>query len=338
MIRVRTPSRLHFGLLSFSAATCWPNRLGEAAVPARRFGGVGLMVRGPGVCVSARPASRWSAEGELADRALGYARRFAATFPQEAGLGSLPPQHLLVEHCSPEHSGLGTGTQLGLAVAQVLASAWELPSLDAVELARRVGRGARSALGIHGFARGGFLVEAGKRAAGEIAPLVARAAFPEAWRLVLALPPWGTGRHGPAENEALARLGDQTLPAQTDALCRLVLLGMLPALAEHDLPAFSEALFDFNARNGELFAEAQGGTYASPRLAEVVAFVRSQGVRGVGQSSWGPTVFAVVADEEQARPLAGRLRDRFALGPMEVWITEASDRGATWEDRDGERD
>ena len=83
-------------------------------------------------------------------------------------------------------------------------------------------------------------------------------------------------------------------------LCRLVLLGMLPALAEHDLEAFGEALYDFNCRAGEPFAPVQGGVYAGPRIAEVVAFVRQQGVRGVGQSSWGPTVFAVTEDEAGA--------------------------------------
>src|SRR5205085_5154101 len=129
--------------------------------------------------------------------------------------------------------------------------------------------------------------------------LVAHAAFPENWRVLLILPEGGVGTHGPREREAFATLaaGAQS-EAQTDALCRLVLLGMLPALAERNLAAFGEALYDFNRRVGELFRPWQGDVYAHPRTAELVRVLRSErGVRGVGQSSWGPTVFAVTTAE-----------------------------------------
>jgi beta-RFAP synthase len=244
----------------------------------------------------------------------------------------------VVERAAPEHAGLGSGTQLGLAVGRALAACWGL-DCDPAALARRVGRGARSALGAHGFAHGGLLVESGKRSADRLAPLVARLPFPEAWRVVLVLPGEGgaAGLHGGREAEAFARLAD--LPAaagQTDALCRLVLLGLLPALAERDAAAFGEALYEFNVRAGEAFAPVQGGVYADPRAAEVVAFVRREGVPGVGQSSWGPTLFAVTADAERAAHLAVRLRDRFALAEPAVLVTPACNHGATLDDT-GER-
>jgi beta-RFAP synthase len=322
MIRVRTASRLHFGLLSLPSAgdERWPNLHGEAVLPARRFGGVGLMVEAPGVEVAVAPAPAWSAEGPLAERALIFARRFAQT---------LPPHRLVVEQCAPGHSGLGTGTQLALAVARALAVEAGRPDMDAAELARRVGRGLRSALGIHGFARGGFLVESGKRTDQAIAPLTARVEFPEEWRVVLVLPSEGEGQHGTEEQRVFDLLAerDQAL-AHADALCRLVLLGMLPALRERDLEAFGEALYDFNARVGEAFAPVQGGTYASAFIGELVAFVRQQGVRGTGQSSWGPTVFAITADAQQARTLADRVRSRFGLAAEQVIVTGAANRGA----------
>jgi beta-RFAP synthase len=283
------------------------------------------MVQKPGVTVVAQPASTWSAEGALADRALTVARRLIQTLP--SGVGE--PQHLIVEESAPEHVGLGTGTQLGLAVAWAVSRAWGLSDLPLEQLARRIGRGQRSALGIHGFAQGGFLVDGGKRDPERLAPLVARAAFPDAWRVVLVLPPGEKGLHGDAESQAFGRLGrHQTGPGLTDLLCRLVLLGMLPALAERDLESFGEAVFDFNARVGEAFAAVQGGLYASPRIAEVVAFVRQQGVRGVGQSSWGPAVFAITAPEERAQELARRLRCRFALEEPAVLVTPACNHGA----------
>jgi beta-ribofuranosylaminobenzene 5'-phosphate synthase len=325
MLRVRTPSRLHFGLLSLPAE-------GAAAPSGRLFGGVGLMVRRPGVQVAAGAAASWSAEGPLAERALGFARRVAEGVRRDRPGADGPPLRLRVEEAAPEHAGLGTGTQLGLAVARAVAAAWGVRA-DARDLARWSGRGLRSALGVHGFERGGLLVEAGKRSPEALAPLVARTDFPEEWRVVLIAPlaerDGASGLHGTDEREAFARLaGTPGGPVRTDALCRLVLLGLLPAIAERDLEAFGEALFEFNQRAGEAFAPVQGGTYAGPKVAAAVAFLRGQGVRGAGQSSWGPTAFAVVGDEERAEDLARRVRDHFRPGPAAVLVTAACNRGA----------
>jgi beta-ribofuranosylaminobenzene 5'-phosphate synthase len=330
MMRVRTASRLHFGLLSFASpetlAARWPDVQGQPALPARHFGGVGLMVEAPGIEVGVEPAAAWSAEGCLAERALAFARQFVRSLSLEQA--EPPRPHRLVAGGAAEHLGLGTGTQLGLAVARALAAAYGLGDLGAIDLARRVGRGKRSALGIHGFAHGGFLVEAGKRLPDEVAPLVARAAFPEAWRLVLVLPAWGQGLHGNHESQAFQRLLARSDREVTDALCRLTLLGMLPALAERDLEAFGEAVYDFNRRVGEVFQPVQGGTYAHPRTAEVIGWLRQQGVHGVGQSSWGPAVFAVVEDELRAGALATRLGERFSFAAREVVVTRAANHGA----------
>src|SRR5262249_44297561 len=144
-----------------------------------------------------------------------------------------------------------------------------------LEPARRVGRGLRSALGIHGFAHGGFLVDGGKSRITRIAPLIARFPFPEAWRVLLVLFPEAAGHHGIRETRSFQQLGRRHAALDTGLLCRLVLLGMLPALAEHDLPAFGEALYEFNRRVGEAFAPVQGGVYAHPAAADVVADLRA---------------------------------------------------------------
>jgi beta-RFAP synthase len=331
MFIVRTASRLHFGLMSLAAeGECWPDRLGEAVLPARRFGGVGLMVCRPGVALTAEPAAAWSAEGPLAERALAVARQAADTLSRERPGVAGPPLRLRVVSAPAEHTGLGTGTQLGMAVARVVAAARGALA-SAEELARWSGRGLRSGLGVHGFAHGGLLVEAGKRSAEGLAPLAARLVFPEDWRVVLAVPAVrGGGLHGAAEREAFAHLmeGPQGL-ARSEALCRLALLGLLPAAAERDLGAFGAALYDFNRRSGEMFAAVQGGLYSCPEVAALVEFLRAQGAQGVGQSSWGPAVVAVVADEDRAEHLARRLRDNFGLAPAEVVVTRACNHGAS---------
>jgi beta-RFAP synthase len=315
-VTVRTPGRLHFGLFC----------PGEPVRPGRRFGGAGLMVERPAIHVEIADAPAWSAEGPSADRALTFARQFVQTLPPEQLYAS---QHVRVVSCPREHIGLGTGTQLGLAVARALAVRYGL-DLSAVELARGVGRGRRSALGIHGFQVGGFLVEAGHGDHGGIAPLVARADFPEAWRVVLVLPQSGQGLHGPPEMQAFRELSPAA-QARTDILCRLVLLGMLPALAEADGRAFGEALYEFNRRSGEFYREVQGGPYAGAAVARQVEYLRRQGIAGAGQSSWGPAVFAVVENADRAEDVAARLRREFALGTDELLVTPGCNRGATAE-------
>jgi beta-RFAP synthase len=152
--------------------------------------------------------------------------------------------------------------------------------------------------------------------------------FPEAWRIVLVVPPWGTGVHGQHEADAFQQLHGLPL-SQTERLCRLALLGLVPALIEKDLAAFGEALFDFNGSAGQIFAGIQNGMYASPRITELIQFIRRQGITGVGQSSWGPTVFAVVEDESRGKELARQIRDSFGLQGHEVIVTAACNHGAT---------
>jgi beta-ribofuranosylaminobenzene 5'-phosphate synthase len=321
MIRVQTGSRLHFGLLSLSREPPWANSFGDPTLQPRQFGGVGLMVQQPCLRLVSEPATQWSADGPLAERALGFARSIAERLAEF----NFHPRHLHIEEAPPEHRGLGTGTQLGLAVARALVG----ESKSAADLAELTGRGHRSALGIHGFEHGGFLVEAGKLTSAEISPLVARVDFPDEWRIVLVLPPWGTGLHGAMERDAfrwLIETGDD--PSTSDALCRLVLLGMLPALQARDWHGFGEAVYDYNVRAGALFAPVQPGIYTHAETAEVVAFARRFGVPGVGQSSWGPAVFAIARDAEEAEGLAAAVRTRFRLAAEEVVVTYARNAGA----------
>jgi beta-RFAP synthase len=244
--------------------------------------------------LSAEPAQEWSAAGPLSARALDFARGFVETLPT----GERRPFHVAVDFTPREHQGLGVGTQLGLAVAKAIAVETGYADWPAVELAKRVGRGERSAIGVHGFDHGGLIVEGGKLPGEVISPLIGRYEFPTDWSVLVFTPEVETTWHGPPERDAFAQLS--TTPEITDRLCRIVLTGLLPALMSTDLETFGEALYEFNATAGDAFAPVQGGRYASPLVAELVARLRALGVRSVGQSSWGPAVFAVVKKEVAA--------------------------------------
>jgi beta-RFAP synthase len=301
---VRTGSRLHLGLLGLpgtEGAVAWPDLEGRDFIAGRSFGGAGLMIEEPAIAVRVRRAAEWTARGPSSSRALAWAR-------QIAGDGS--PLAVEVEACPEEHVGLGTGTQLALAVGTAVANLLgtkESPH----DIACRLGRGLRSGLGWHGFLHGGFVVDGGKGAATQVAPLVCRHAFPTDWRILLIRSRDQVGLSGAPERDAFARLAvDDTTRRQTESLCRLVVLGLVPALIESDLDAFGEALYDFNRRAGVLFKASQGGIYASPAVAELVTFLRAAGLRGVGQSSWGPTVFAI-GDADRLAAVGADLAGRF---------------------------
>ena len=133
MIRVRAPSRLHFGLFSLAAAPPRPNIDGEPVLPARRFGGLGLMIEEPGLVLTAEPSAEWSASGPSPERVL----EFAAALSGE----EFKPMRIAVEHAPPSHVGLGTGTQLALAVAKAAAIASGHSDWPAEILAEMIGAG-----------------------------------------------------------------------------------------------------------------------------------------------------------------------------------------------------
>jgi beta-ribofuranosylaminobenzene 5'-phosphate synthase len=309
-LRLTTPSRLHFGLFAWGPQA------------PRQFGGVGLMIDRPGLVLTAQVASGWQAEGPLADRTLRIAGRVAGLL---AGRGvPIPAVRFSIDRAPPEHVGLGTGTQLSLAVARALTELAGMCDLPVADLAELTGRGLRSGIGLHGFAHGGLIVDGGRRTPEGIPPLLSRLEFPPAWSVLVVIPASTPGLHGPGEIQAFDGL--PPLPdALTDRLCRLVLLGLMPAVVERDLVRFGEALTELQHHVGRLFAPAQGGTYARPELEAIVTWLRAEGLHGVGQSSWGPTLYGFSqAPADQQAAILHRLRVRFGLDPEAAFWTAGS--------------
>jgi beta-RFAP synthase len=306
-IEVFAPARLHLGFLDLHGG------LG------RRFGSIGLAVDGMGVRLTVTRA-------ESPDESLPGTDRAGRILAAVAGeLGGGGPFRLEIHQTIPEHVGLGSGTQLGLAIACAVATLGGR-HMPARVLARWVDRGARSGIGIGSFDFGGFLVDGGRGARDAPAPVVARVEFPAEWRLVLVFDGERSGLSGDAETAAF-----RTLPVFPEALaghlCRLTLMRLLPGLAEIDFPAVAESIGEIQARVGDHFAPVQGGRFASPRVAEVLAWLADRGFAGIGQSSWGPTGFVLVADQAAAETLRDELTARFPA-PLSFRVCAGRNRGA----------
>jgi beta-ribofuranosylaminobenzene 5'-phosphate synthase len=313
---VEAPARLHFGVLDLR---------GDLG---RRFGGIGAAVPAPSLLLEARPATELRAEGPDAARTLEFAKRFAAHHGLDLRL------HFCLHRSIPVHAGLGSGTQLALAVARASAELSGLPT-DVAALARAVDRGHRSGVGTWTFAHGGFVLEGGRSdAADRVAPLLARLPVPETWRCVVAVPRGKPGLAGEEEAAAFARLPPPSA-RDVERVAHLVLMQLLPALAEADLAGFGAALGEVQQITGGWFAPAQGGVFAPGETRELVERLRAWGAAGVGQSSWGPAVYGIVGDAAAASALAERVRTTvgaggavyeagFSAGGARVWREEGA--------------
>ncbi len=293
-VEVTVPARLHLGFLDLEGG------LG------RRFGSIGLAVDGIETRIKAEPSAAITATGPSAERAAAYGREIVAAVGIPGGA------KLTVIEAIPEHAGLGSGTQLGLAVGTAIARLYGF-DVGARAIATMLGRGARSGIGIGAFEQGGMLVDGGRRtdADGEPAPIVSRMEFPTPWRVFLIFDEQAQGLHGAAETDAFRTL-PPFAPETAAHLCRLVLMSALPALAEADLARFSAAIAEIQDTIGDHFAPVQGGRYASPQVAEVLAWLKAQGIVGLGQSSWGPTGFAFLGDAGAAEAVLGQARRKWA--------------------------
>lgn len=293
----------------------------------RGFGSVGVMIEAPRtvVGIAAATADDASAPPALYGE-LQRARAHLALLREATGYGA--PLRLRLAAALPAHSGLGSGTQLALAVGRAFA-AWHGLDLPALRLAQLLGRGRRSGIGIAGFEQGGLIVDGGPGRAGQPAPVLARFDFPAAWRVVLVLDPAAQGLHGDAERSAIAAL--PPFP-QADAahLCHLMLMRVMPAVAEADFPPFAAGITELQQRIGAHFAPAQrGAPYTSARVGRLLDWLRAQRGAAVGQSSWGPTGFAVLPSVEAAHAALAAARSACVVdAALQTMVVAACNAGA----------
>lgn len=306
-VRVRAPARLHLGFLDIDGA------LG------RKFGSIGLAIDRPATRLTVSRAPTNAASGPESVRCL----HLINTFRREPEGG----YHVDVEEAIPAHAGLGSGTQLSLAIGTAIAKL-EGRNRTATEIAGVAARGARSGIGLAAFTGGGFVIDGG-RGNSNCAPAVTLTSeFPEEWRILLMLDKGRTGVSGPEETEAFAAL---PVFAQSSAahICHLVLMKLVPGLKEHDLGAFGDSITEIQQIVGGHFAAKQGGTaWTSPSVGTIATRMKELGATGIGQSSWGPTGFAFVdGDEAAVRLYHSLVEDAKRLG-VEIVIARGRNSGA----------
>jgi predicted sugar kinase len=182
-------------------------------------------------------------------------------------------------------------------------------------------------VGTYGFVQGGLIVEQGKLPGEPISPLDCRIDLPAPWRFVLVRPQGLAGLAG--DDEAAAMAGLPAIPAtMTEQLIAEVRDRLVPAAATGDFPSFAASLFRYGRQSGQCFAARQGGPYNGLVLTRLVEQIRELGAEGVGQSSWGPTLFVVQPNQTDAETLVQRLRSVSAGESLDIVIAPPANRGA----------
>jgi beta-ribofuranosylaminobenzene 5'-phosphate synthase len=305
-VSVTTYGRLHLGFFNLSRET------------QRQFGSVGVAIDAFQTSLS---LSQGPQQQTLDPWASAILQRHLAVCEIHAEL------NVAIQQAVPRHGGLGSGTQMALALGAAVNSLFDRP-VAASEIAAIHQRGARSGIGIATFEHGGLVVDGGRGSQTIVPPMLARHAFPADWHFLLMMDHSRDGLHGQGEKTAFKQLAPQSLAA-TQSIQQQLLSQGLPALIEQDFAAFSQFIGALQAYNAEYFAPAQGGPYASQAVARILDTLEQQGYAGVGQTSWGPTGFVLLPSRAEAVAMQMQLLNEYvAQTTLSFLVTAAVNQPA----------
>jgi beta-ribofuranosylaminobenzene 5'-phosphate synthase len=298
MVTVETAGRLHFGFGNLSLAHD------------RLYGALGVAIDDPVVEVRVEPADELVCDHDEARR---YARKACDVY-------NAPGAEVEVVRELPRHVGLGSGTQLALAVLVGVARAYD-HAPAARDHAPELGRGGRSGIGVAAFEKGGFVLDSGHPASlfTSEAPAVGNWTVPEVaahhhvpddWRFLVVVPDTEPGRDGEQEDASMRRTVAEADPGLADRIAGIVVREVLPAVADGSAERFGEAISEVGRLNGTWYASEQGGTFRPPVGTIVQSLSSVPELYGAGQSSWGPAVYGVT---DEAHADAARQAGRRAL-------------------------
>lgn len=313
-VEIVTGSRLHFGLICGTLQTGW------------RFGGVGVMLRQPSWRITMNKShtsvDQISASLEVAGRVAEFLQKIRVTLP-------LPAVDIFVKSEVPFHTGLGGGTQLGLAMAaaaKLVSSQRDIH--NPFELADLAHRAERSAIGTVGFRDGGFLIDHGLPDTPSESRNVHRIPVPDAWRFVLVRPVSAQGLCGDRERSFFNQRAVMS-ESLVESLVRQIEHCLVPSIQNEKFESFSVSLQDYGDAVGRFYAAEQGDTFAHPVIRKLVAMLRAARIHGAAQSSWGPGISIPASSLEHAQSIVDRIPPELDGTQLRVDIAEPLNTGAS---------
>lgn len=323
---IKTPSRLHLTLIDLNGSI------------GRIDGGVGLTTENPSLILKAETQDYGIdinfENNNLSERLIteyvekieNSANKMIKSMKINSGF------KFTVKETYPAHSGLGSGTQISLAVGKIILKLID-KDMAAPEIAKIVGRGGTSGIGVRAFDQGGFIIDGGHRideksdflpssaSLASPAPLITRYNFPKDWNIILAIPNVPAGASGPKEVNIFQKYCPIPLK-EVQELSHVLLMKMMPAVVEADINSFGDSVNQIQTvgfKKVELLLQHH-------LVHDLIENMRSAGAAGVGMSSFGPTVYAITDNNSKGIERAAKNTMKEVGG--ELITTKAQNSGA----------
>ena len=327
-VTVEASARLHLGFYNF---------LEDNIV----YGSIGISIEVPKVIVTASPSEGSSltvlnkTNIDADDVVNNVIKRVHNSLNIE-----IPGLKISIVEAIPRHAGLGSTTQMSLAIGMAIMKLLNKP-IKVRELAVMLGRGRDSGIGIAAFEHGGFIIDSGRRLPpnaifveppkniNDLPYPIFRAKVPNDWLFLIFIPKQRKGLDETSERKVM----DVPSPVPRELkyeLYKLLLLYLMPSITMNDIKAFGRTITKLQVLVGQYFSKYQGGTYCCDETEFVINSLLKHGAYGAGQSSWGPTAYGIVKGQKQAAKLLTNVRkDIEKKGyDMVYFITKAQNKGA----------
>lgn len=225
------------------------------------------------------------------------------------------------------HVGLGSRTRVLLTAYLALTNYLGVePSVG--RIIDLLGRKKISGVGIYSFFYGNLVVDSGLNVndASMLYPkLLYLYEVPSNWYLIIVLP---EGFKGLSEVEEVGIIRNVEFFPKQELLYK-EFVKLLTSLSLKDFNVFTNALSRIQELTGEYFSKHQGGIFAHDVSEELAAVMRGEGVKGIGQSSWGPTIYGFTDSYAKALSVRSSMLSYAGRRGLSIkcWVTNIASLG-----------
>jgi beta-ribofuranosylaminobenzene 5'-phosphate synthase len=326
-LKITAPCRIHLSLID------------ENGYTGRVDGGIGLMLDRPNVVLEVtNSADEFTIEcnkyykesvhviNEKASKIFKYFQISNKNF------------HFHLKRYYPSHVGLGSKTQLSLAIATAITKLKGLnPSTE--DLTKLVERGGTSGIGWRGFETGGFILDGGhdfgkgreketflpSSASSSVNPAltISRYNIPKNWRFVLVIPNVKKGAYGDEEISVFQNYAP-IHRNEVNEVSHQIIMKIIPGIIKNDLICFGEGLkriqsIGFKKIEIDLQHEV---------VKDLLKFFEEYGLKAYGMSSFGPSVIGIVESDSEAEILLREVQKNQKNGGGHIYICKPNNTGA----------
>ena len=327
-LRITTPCRIHLSLID------------ENGYTGRIDGGIGLMLDRPNVVFEAsNSAEEFKIEAHnYYKESIEVINEIASKVFKKFNISN-KNFHFNLKRYFPSHVGLGSKTQLSLAIITAITKLKSFNKLSIQELTQLVERGGTSGIGWRGFATGGFILDGGhdygkgkekesflpSSAASSSNPAItlSRHDIPDNWRFVLVIPNVKKGAYGDEEIRVFQNYAP--IPQQeVNEVSHQIIMKIIPGIIKDDLKCFGDGLKRIQSigfKKIEINLQHQ-------IVKDLLAFFEEYGLKAYGMSSFGPSVVGIVESDSEAEELLKTVQKNQKNGGGHIYICKPNNSGA----------